>query len=372
MDFLTSDVPEICRAFQVKQSLYVIVGVLAAGMTASAAPVYTLTDIGDLPGGSDQSFAYGINDLGQVVGASETATGERGFLWQSGKLTDLGDLPGGTDRSDGRGINNSTQIAGLSTSSQNSRGFFWDGGTMTNVGALAGGNAPSFAFDINDAGQVVGRTNFGIGQAFVWESGVMTGLADLPGGLVGSAANAINGAGHIAGWSEAATGKRATLWSNGTVTDLGDLPGGSDQSLAFGINNNGDIVGTGNSASGTNGFVWSNGTMTSIGSLLPNTASGALAINDSGIVVGSSVQKAITWDSTNGLRDLNLHLDPVTGSGWTLTNAQDINDSGQIVGYGTHPNGSTRAFLLTPVPEPNQFVVLSLMWCVCVLFRRYS
>jgi probable HAF family extracellular repeat protein len=35
------------------------------------------------------------------------------------------------------------------------------------------------------------------------------------------------------------------------------------------------------------------------------------------------------------------------GSGWVLIGAEDINDDGRIVGYGTK-NGETRAFLLTP------------------------
>jgi probable HAF family extracellular repeat protein len=49
--------------------------------------------------------------------------------------------------------------------------------------------------------------------------------------------------------------------------------------------------------------------------------------------------------NANGQVDLN-ELIP-TGSGWELKEATDINDSGQIVGYGVK-DGQTRAFLLTP------------------------
>lgn len=90
--------------------------------------LYALTDVGDLPGGDSRSFAYDINDLGEVVGVSDAATGQRGFLWRDGAVINLGDLPGGQDRSDARAINNSTQIAGLSTTSQNNRGFLWEFG----------------------------------------------------------------------------------------------------------------------------------------------------------------------------------------------------------------------------------------------------
>jgi len=40
-----------------------------------------------------------------------------------------------------------------------------------------------------------------------------------------------------------------------------------------------------------------------------------------------------------------------TNFGWTLINAEGINNSGQIV--GTDPSGQTEAFLLTPTPEPS-------------------
>ena len=59
--------------------------------------------------------------------------------------------------------------------------------------------------------------------------------------------------------------------------------------------------------------------------------------------------------------DLNTLIAP--GSGWILTEARDINDRGQIVGYGQTTQG-TRAFLLTPVPEPatNLMAVLAALF----------
>ena len=49
------------------------------------------------------------------------------------------------------------------------------------------------------------------------------------------------------------------------------------------------------------------------------------------------------------MMDLNGLIDP--NSGWLLSRAYDVNDGGQIVGYGK-TSGSTHAFLLTIVPEP--------------------
>ena len=48
------------------------------------------------------------------------------------------------------------------------------------------------------------------------------------------------------------------------------------------------------------------------------------------------------------------------GSGWDILNiAYDINDSGQIVGYGT-VGGETHAFMMTPIPEPTTMLLLAL------------
>lgn len=49
----------------------------------------TIVDLGDLGGGS--SDGEGINNLGQVVGYSKTASGEdHAFLYSNGQITDLG------------------------------------------------------------------------------------------------------------------------------------------------------------------------------------------------------------------------------------------------------------------------------------------
>lgn len=65
--------------------------------------------------------------------------------------------------------------------------------------------------------------------------------------------------------------------------------------------------------------------------------------------------------------DLNSLVTP--GSGWDLTNAQDINDAGQITGIGM-TSAATHAFLLTlstppsvSVPEPASLTLLGLdLW----------
>jgi hypothetical protein len=68
---------------------------------------------------------------------------------------------------------------------------------------------------------------------------------------------------------------------------------------------------------------------------------------------------AFLIDTAGTMRDLNDLIPP--DSGWVLQRADGINDAGQISGYGSAPNGSTRAFLLTPVPEASFVAPLGFM-----------
>ena len=202
--------------------------------------------------------------------------------------------------------------------------------TITDLGGLPGGSDYSVAQGINNAGQVVGTSGAATGdRAFLWQNGVVTNLGDLPGGSDFSAAYGINNAGQVVGESAAATGARAFLWQNGVMTNLGDLPGGSDLSVASGINNAGQVVGYSFAATGQRAFLWQNGVMTDL-----STASG------------------------------------VAGTGWSLGEATAINDVGQIVGYGTNPQGVTSAFILTPVPEPEVYLMMGVGVCLAGVIAR--
>jgi len=142
---------------------------LFATPAAQAAPAvahWTLTDLGDLPGGSDYSVANGINAAGQVVGHSTPSTGTRAFLWQNGGMTNLGDLPGGSDASRANGINAAGQVVGYSNASTGSRAFLWQNGVMSDLNSFNGVAGSGFTMQeakaINDLGQVVGYgTNSG-------------------------------------------------------------------------------------------------------------------------------------------------------------------------------------------------------------------
>ena len=81
-------------------------------------PAGTLVDLGQLPGGSDETSVLGLNDYGQVVGGSTTATGMHAFLWTptarngaAGAMVDLGDLPGSSESAVAHAINSTGRLS---------------------------------------------------------------------------------------------------------------------------------------------------------------------------------------------------------------------------------------------------------------------
>jgi S-layer protein (TIGR01567 family) len=161
--------------------------------------------------------AMGINENGQVVGCNGSA--ENGFanddghafLWQNGVMTDIGTLGG--SNSCAYGINDKGQIVGSSeTDTGEYHAFLWQNGVMTDIGTLGGSN--SYAYGINNKGQVVGESETGTSEthAFLWQNGVMIDMGTLGGSY--SRAYEINENGQIVGESEMRTGYiHATLWT---------------------------------------------------------------------------------------------------------------------------------------------------------------
>ena len=176
----------------------------------------TMQDLGTLGGANSQAF--GINNVGQVVGHSYGSYGsDRPFLWRNGTMTDLGTLSGGYDTW-AYGINDSGQVVGGPMVGREDPGyarghaFLWQNVTMTDLGTLGGDR--SCACGINNSGQVVGWAKDSVGNidAFLWQNGIMTCLGARPGD-VGSIATGINSSGWICGTSTDPAGKtHAVLW----------------------------------------------------------------------------------------------------------------------------------------------------------------
>jgi probable HAF family extracellular repeat protein len=151
-----------------------------------------------------------INERGTVLGTWITDDGDtRMFLWRNGTMTDLGTLGGRTTGAQlptyaiGRPdqLNERGQVVGNSeTASGEFHAFLWSDGRMRDLGTLGG--SQSIAFGINDRGEVVGESQTASGEthAFLWRDGVMTDLAEglVPAGQPSYAA-AINDRGQVLG-----------------------------------------------------------------------------------------------------------------------------------------------------------------------------
>ena len=118
-------------------------------------------DLGNL-GGKINNAGFAINDMEQVVGASDLPGDmyQHAFFWHNGHMTDLGTLPGDVV-SAAVAINNKGQVTGVSidASGQNLRAFLWQNGVMVDLNTLIPANSPLYllhGFGINSQGQIVG------------------------------------------------------------------------------------------------------------------------------------------------------------------------------------------------------------------------
>src|SRR5437764_6744175 len=122
---------------------------------ASGATFYEAINLGTLGGPS--SYPNAINDSGQVVGWSSTASEVRhAFLWENGAMRDLGSLHEGDpeDFSTADAINNSGLVAGVGyESGSGDRLVVWENGVILDLGIQGGLTAEVEA--MNARGEVV-------------------------------------------------------------------------------------------------------------------------------------------------------------------------------------------------------------------------
>lgn len=330
--------------------------VLAPAAPGASTNLPVRYDVVEIPGlaGHDWSEASGLNDLGQVVGASGPASmsAQAGFVWDRGVATALS-TPGGIPILP-TGINRQGQVAGYYGDGPRIRGVIWNHGLVMELMALPNGsNAFAMPLAINDAGVAAGNSVLtNQSRAAFWSNGVITVLAGLP-GTGASWAQAINVWGNMAGAvnsnSIGMSYGRAVAWENGRVWDLGALAGGNTSS-ANAMNDYGQTAGSSDGLeSSSRPFYFTEGQRVDIG-LLPGMVRGsATAMNNLSQVVGYNEDirdnsRAFVYRG-GLLQDLNALIP--TNSGWTLYEATAINDRGQIAGYG-QVAGHARAFLLTP------------------------
>jgi probable HAF family extracellular repeat protein len=334
---------------------------LYASASLSAAQTYTVTDLGTISGNS-VSTGYALSSTGAAAGTSNTPTAAIAALFSNGKVTNISTL--GSSVSVATAINGSAEIVGwnffYSNPNFDPQAFLYSNGHMTSINSPSVFPSGTEALGINDSGEVVGTGYFTDGNfhAFLYSGGKMTDLG--PRGAVQASAIAINNSGQIIGGYYLTSGAVGEfLITNGKMTTL-PVPTGSYAVSAFAINDIGDIVGTNffNSGAPPHAVKFTSGAWTDLGAISGAEASRATGINLSGQIVGTGFfrqtqyhpfkpGKHVPFISTSGgLVDLNTLIQ--TGTGFTLTDAVGINDSGHILCNATNAAGSKHAVLLSP------------------------
>src|SRR6476660_3731169 len=219
-------------------------------------------------------------------------------------ITDLGLLPGGTT-SASLAINSEPIIVGLATDSNFAlQRPFWNANTGAIVGFADNLNPASTAIpeQMNASREMGGTEVYGdnVYQGVYWNpAGQAFVLPPLAGvdpdyGALHTKVHGINSQGQLAGAGKEGPPNfftHAALWpdKDTKAIDLGFLGiGNPNYSEAYGVNDLSHVVG--NSAIGSliRGFLWRNGQMTDLGALSGQVVSEARAINNTGLIAGTS------------------------------------------------------------------------------------
>ena len=325
--------------------------------------------------GANSHSIAAINNKGQVAGTlTLTNNSNNAFLFNDSnsngqvdpeEIQVLSPIAGGS-YSYATDVNDERIVVGYSGIAGNPKirhGFIQLGdNSPSDLGTLGGKN--SVATAINKTNTVVGYSNTSNGQTHAFEfvdfngNGIkdttetLVDLSQVSNPIQGSYSQAtgINTLGHIVGSSNAnSQTQQAFFWDKLTGTkSIGTLAGGNT-SQATDINDLDKVVGySTNSHGATHGFTWQKDKGILDLGTLGGDSSQALAINNKGDIVGTSLTQnnasshAVVWKGGQ-ITDLNSLVNPKLG--WVLTQANSINDAGQISGVGIL-NGQQHSFIL--------------------------
>jgi probable HAF family extracellular repeat protein len=381
--------------FQLVSSISLALTLCAANQAQTATGRYVIRDLGALPGGFSQPGT--LNDTGVVAGLSVASDGiQHAVLWVDDQIVDLNHSGDHGLNAGAFGINSLGRVSlQTETSAYDPNGedfcaygthrvctaAVWQGGGFINLPTLGGNN--STVGNVNSRGKIPGVAETSVldsscaarlptqklrYQAVIWGPDLRT-VKPLP--LLGtdtvSVAMWMNDKGQAVGISGVcsntnpppiAAGPHPVLWeADATPVDLGNL-GSTAVNAALGINNRGEVVGASSLRddstlfNGTDGFFWTRQHgMKDLGTLAGDVASVASAINDAGEIVGISIDpagnpRAIYWNNGTPV-DLNTQV--ASGSNLYLLWAADINNGGEITGWGVDTStGEIHTYLAVP------------------------
>jgi probable HAF family extracellular repeat protein len=373
-----------------------------------------ISNLGALPGPSNCSIPFWINDKGETVGASENGevdpfagvNGQHAVLWKNGQIHDLESLGGNQNQA--LFINNHSQIVGISQNATpdpyslyeyllglrvpgagggtQTRAVLWENHKIRDLGTLGGPDA--WASFINEHAQISGfayvndtpdpSTGLPRMDPFLWQNGKMTDLGTF-GGVFGFP-NGMNNRGQVIGGSSVASNPGACnfentnsgcdpfLWDGEKLIDLSTSSFGGSPQSAFWINDAGEIVGGGTFPNAAfDAYLWRKGVATDLGTLPGDCFSEAYAINTHNQVVGDSFScdgeaRPFLWENgsmvdLNTLIPANSPLELVVVGPLSFS-VEPLNDRCEIAGVGV-PKGVDpgnlpvlgHAFLLIPCDE---------------------
>ncbi|MEM8535786.1 MAG: hypothetical protein AAGF95_33475 [Chloroflexota bacterium] len=240
--------------------------------------------------------------------------------------------------------------------------FYFDGTTMHDVHLPEWKTSEGRA--INNRCQYVLQCRDSRGKTQSYRS-IKEGLRHInPPGYDMIQGMAINQYGHMVGMFRTTknTPSRAFFFDNSQIHNLGMFDGHDNRvdqtgiSSAWGLNDHGHVVGrVSTRPQPSRAFVYDETGMRDLGTI-PGYMSKALAINNASEIVGYAWTEDQNWlmDHAHALLWRNHALinlnDLVDDTDWHLRVAADINEVGQIVGWGDY-QGQRQIFVLSPTSD---------------------
>jgi probable HAF family extracellular repeat protein len=233
-------------------------------------------------------------------------------------------------------------------------------GTATDLGDLGGGTAE--AWGIDNGGHVVGSsaTSAAAQRPFLWENGTMHELPVPAGYDRGDAMDVNDGVTRLAAGGVISPDDRPLVWTvsgsgGGFQAVMAELPRlSSGGAFAFAVSDNDLVVGYSNNSTGNLPVSWSlsgSGWTVSALPLLPSADAGvARDVNASGIIVGYN---RIPTSSCGGIVPVvwtsgGSTVTQLPALGGSCGDAWKINESGQIAGFASDPQGRRHTVLWRP------------------------
>lgn len=317
-----------------------------AATTSSAWSFEAIRYAGAAIGGAYSTRPVAIIDSGLVTGAALTTvsggdlTVDRGFVWNGeAAVTPVyaASRPSASFRV--VGITANATVYGSDNSYPGNASYQWLPGGYSEPSLVSVPTGWTRINGVSADGTVVGRAEeAGLSYRYfvLTPDGQVQKISPVY--VTQAGQQAVGNAGHVA---YTAFNRDVYLWRDGVSTQLPKDLSSALSSLA--VNSSGVVVGTQVYTGGTTSAVsWSGGTQT----VLAATGGQALGINDMGLVVGALNGKASVWVGS-GATLLDTAASGSLPPGVSLITARAVNTNGQIVGDYTSPGVLSEGYRLT-------------------------